>query len=44
VIQLSSPLSILEWGVIHPFEPLDAVDEPVIPVLEDNAPRNGETP
>ncbi|MBD2429162.1 rod shape-determining protein MreC [Phormidium sp. FACHB-1136] len=34
-IQLSSPLSILEWAVIQPFEPLAAVDEPTIPNLEE---------
>lgn len=41
VIQLSSPLPILEWVIIHPFEPLETVDLPVIPgtspedILED---------
>jgi rod shape-determining protein MreC len=34
-IQLSSPLAILEWAVIQPFEPLEAVDEPTIPNLEE---------
>ncbi len=42
VIQLSSPLSILEWVVIQPFEPLETVDLPVLPdaspndILEDS--------
>ncbi|HSM80936.1 MAG TPA: rod shape-determining protein MreC [Nodosilinea sp.] len=31
VIQLSSPLSILEWAIIHPFEPQETVDMPVLP-------------
>ena len=30
-IQLSAPLSVLEWVVIHPFEPLESVDIPTIP-------------
>lgn len=34
-IQISSPLSILEWAVIQPFEPLESVDEPTIPNLEE---------
>jgi rod shape-determining protein MreC len=31
VIQLSSPLPILEWVVIQPFEPTETVDAPVLP-------------
>ena len=31
VIQLSSPLAILEWATIYPFEPQETVDLPVIP-------------
>ncbi len=34
-IQLSSPLPILEWVVIHPFEPLESVDIPTLPTAED---------
>jgi rod shape-determining protein MreC len=34
-IQLSSPLSILEWAIIQPFDPLESVDEPTIPNLEE---------
>jgi rod shape-determining protein MreC len=30
-IQLSSPLPVLEWVVIQPFEPLESVDIPAIP-------------
>jgi rod shape-determining protein MreC len=30
-IQLSAPLSVLEWVVIHPFEPLESVDIPTLP-------------
>lgn len=33
-IQLSSPLPVLEWVVIHPFEPAEAVDAPVVPGFE----------
>jgi rod shape-determining protein MreC len=36
-IQLSSPLPILEWVVIHPFNPLDSVDEPTLPTPDDEA-------
>lgn len=36
-IQLSSPLSVLEWAVIQPFDPLEAVDEPTIPNLEEES-------
>jgi rod shape-determining protein MreC len=43
-IQLSSPLSILEWVVIHPFEPLDSVDIPTIPSLEDSEGIQGVGP
>ncbi|PSN20220.1 rod shape-determining protein MreC [filamentous cyanobacterium CCP5] len=32
-IVLSSPLTILEWVVIHPFTPKDTVDSPDIPDL-----------
>jgi rod shape-determining protein MreC len=41
VVQLSSPLAILEWGTIHPFVPPETVDAPVLPgtdpanILED---------
>jgi rod shape-determining protein MreC len=31
VIQLSSPLPILEWVVIQPFRPLESVDDPLLP-------------
>jgi rod shape-determining protein MreC len=34
-IQLSAPLSVLEWVVIHPFEPLESVDIPTIPDSDD---------
>lgn len=30
-IQLSAPLPVLEWVVIHPFEPLESVDIPTLP-------------
>lgn len=33
-IQLSSPLPILEWVVIHPFEPHETVDTPTVPNLD----------
>lgn len=35
VIQLSSPLSILEWAIIHPYDPIESVDEPTLPNLEE---------
>ncbi|MEY3298016.1 MAG: Cell shape-determining protein MreC [Cyanobacteriota bacterium] len=35
-IQLSSPLSILEWAIIQPFDPLESVDQPTRPNLEEN--------
>lgn len=41
VIQLSSPLPVLEWAIVHPFEPQETVDAPVLPgeepaaILED---------
>lgn len=41
VIQLSSPLSILEWAIIHPFEPQETVDLPVLPGA---TPENGLIP
>jgi rod shape-determining protein MreC len=34
VIQLSAPLPMLEWVVIHPFEPKQTLDLPEIPELE----------
>ncbi|MBE9139237.1 rod shape-determining protein MreC [Nodosilinea sp. LEGE 07088] len=34
VIQLSSPLPVLEWAIIHPFEPLEMVDIPTLPGAE----------
>lgn len=34
VVQLSAPLPILEWVVIHPFEPSQTVDAPNIPHLD----------
>lgn len=34
-IQLSSPLSVLEWVIIHPFDPLESVDEPTLPNLDE---------
>ncbi|NJL48085.1 MAG: rod shape-determining protein MreC [Leptolyngbyaceae cyanobacterium SM2_5_2] len=36
-IQLSSPLPILEWVVIHPFNPRESVDEPTLPTPDDKA-------
>ncbi|MGF1569750.1 MAG: rod shape-determining protein MreC [Nodosilinea sp.] len=41
VIQLSSPLPILEWVVIQPFEPLESVDLPTLPEAN---PADGEIP
>ncbi|HZG40215.1 MAG TPA: rod shape-determining protein MreC [Nodosilinea sp.] len=41
VIQLSSPLSILEWAIVHPFEPQETVDDPVLPGA---TPENGRVP
>jgi rod shape-determining protein MreC len=38
VIQLSSPLPILEWAVIQPFRPLESVDAPLLPG-PDSAPK-----
>lgn len=44
-IQLSAPLPILEWVVVHPFEPHPSVDEPVVPSLGNgtNPPELGGT-
>lgn len=36
VIQLSAPLPILEWVVVHPFNPRDSIDAPDIPNLNTN--------
>ena len=36
VIQLSAPLPTLEWVLIQPFEPLESVDIPTVPNLEDD--------
>lgn len=36
-IQLSSPLPVLEWVIVHPFDPLESVDQPTRPNLEDGA-------
>ncbi|WOD41459.1 rod shape-determining protein MreC [Nodosilinea sp. E11] len=41
VIQLSSPLPVLEWAIIHPFEPQETVDDPVLPGAN---PENGAVP
>ncbi|PSN77505.1 rod shape-determining protein MreC, partial [filamentous cyanobacterium CCP4] len=41
VIQLSSPLPILEWAMVHPFEPQETIDAPVLPGA---APENGAIP
>ncbi|MGB3135606.1 MAG: rod shape-determining protein MreC, partial [Nodosilinea sp.] len=42
VIQLSSPLPILEWAIVHPFDPQETVDAPVLP--GSTAPENGTIP
>lgn len=36
IIQLSSPLPILEWVVIQPFQPLEAIDPPEVPQQSTN--------
>ncbi|MEB3289711.1 MAG: rod shape-determining protein MreC [Leptolyngbya sp.] len=36
-IQLSAPITILEWAVIQPFDPMESVDEPTLPNLEENS-------
>ncbi len=41
VIQLSAPLPILEWAEVHPFEPQETVDAPVLPGA---TPENGTIP
>lgn len=41
VIQLSSPLPVLEWAVIHPFAPQETIDAPVLPGTD---PQNGLVP
>lgn len=44
VIQLSSPLPILEWAMVHPFTPQETVDAPVLPgALPDNGAALGNT-
>jgi rod shape-determining protein MreC len=43
-IQLSAPISILEWVIIHPFEPLDSVDIPTLPSPEDEVAPGGGRP
>jgi len=37
-ILLSAPLPILEWVVVHPFEPRPSVDDPLMPGQVDGAP------
>ncbi len=44
IIQFSAPLPVLEWVVIHPFEPLETVDIPTIPNTEEIAPLDGVGP
>ncbi|MFM7529533.1 MAG: rod shape-determining protein MreC [Nodosilinea sp.] len=39
VIQLSSPLPILEWAVIQPFQPLQSVDDPLL-LKSDHLPKS----
>ena len=39
VIQLSSPLPILEWAVIQPFQPLQSVDDPLL-LRSDHLPKS----
>ena len=34
VIQLSSPISVLEWVAVHPFNPLEDVDAPPAHLLD----------
>ncbi len=41
-IQLSSPLPILEWVVIHSFNPRESVDEPTLPTPDDDAEPGSE--
>jgi rod shape-determining protein MreC len=43
-IQLSAPLSILEWAVIQPFEPLESVDIPTVPNLDERDLPGGAAP
>ncbi len=43
VIQLSSPLPILEWAVIQPFHPLESVDDPLEPNFHDLPKSNGRS-
>ncbi|MEB3251379.1 MAG: rod shape-determining protein MreC [Cyanobacteriota bacterium] len=38
IIQLSSPLPILEWVVIQPFHPLESIDDLLVP-SSDNLPK-----
>jgi rod shape-determining protein MreC len=40
-IQLTSPLPILEWVIIHPFTPSETVDDPAIPSPDS---RNAPSP
>jgi len=44
IIQLSAPLPVLEWVVIHPFAPLASVDMPTVPNLEGREPGDGGPP
>ncbi|NEP16024.1 MAG: rod shape-determining protein MreC [Leptolyngbya sp. SIO4C1] len=39
IIQLSSPLNILEWATIHPFEPIMDVDAPPARIVDDEDER-----
>lgn len=43
-IQFSAPLPILEWVLIHPFEPLESVDIPAIPDSEETGASIGVEP
>jgi rod shape-determining protein MreC len=43
VLQLSSPLAILEWAVVHPFDPQETVDVPVLPGGESGEAPDGTT-
>ena len=43
IIQLSSPLPILEWVVIHPFHPLESIDDPLVPSSDDLSKPHGRS-
>ena len=43
VIQLSSPLPILEWAVIQPFHPLGSIDDPLTPSSPDSPKSHGRS-